>query len=156
MSSKHKLKKCSDVECYNTTTKIWCKSCGYKNRKLEVWNKGIPCSIQTKEKISKTKTGVKNPKHSEWLKSNPNRFWLGKKRPDIQGSNNNMWKGDNVGYRALHLWVEKKLGRPNRCEHCGSIEAKRFEWANKSHKYKRDINDWLRLCTKCHREYDKC
>lgn len=156
MSSNHKLYICKEEDCQNTTTKTWCKSCGYKNRIINVWNKGVPCSVETKDKISKTKSGVKNPKHSEWLKANHNRFWLGKKRVDLQGSNNVMWKGDNVGYRALHIWVERELGKPSKCEHCNIKHAKRFEWANKSHEYKRDITDWLRLCTKCHREYDKC
>ena len=29
------------------------------------------------------------------------------------------WKGDNVGRNALHRWVEKRLGKPTTCEHCG-------------------------------------
>lgn len=64
------------------------------------------------------------------------------------------WKGDKVGYWGLHLWVKKKLGRPLLCEHCKTITAKRFEWANKSGLYRRDKSDWLRLCTSCHRKYD--
>jgi len=62
--------------------------------------------------------------------------------------------GDNVGYHALHDWVERKLGKPLKCEHCG-CENKRLEWANKSHEYKRDIDDWIRLCRKCHIKYDR-
>jgi len=29
-----------------------------------------------------------------------------------------------------------------------------IQWANKDHKYKRDISDWMRLCAKCHTHYD--
>lgn len=65
------------------------------------------------------------------------------------------WKGDAVGYTALHDWVRKMLGTPNLCEHCKTTNAKKFEWANISKQYKRDLSDWKRLCTKCHRNEDK-
>lgn len=75
-------------------------------------------------------------------------------RPHPTGENSVSWKGDSVGYHGLHKWVYTVLGRPNKCEHCGTTTAKKFEWANKSHKYLRDVGDWLRLCTRCHRLYD--
>lgn len=64
------------------------------------------------------------------------------------------WKGDNVGYCALHKWVSKELGKPAVCEYCGTTTAKKFEWASKNHEYKRNLEDWVRLCTKCHKSYD--
>jgi hypothetical protein len=64
------------------------------------------------------------------------------------------WKGDNVGIQALHNWVNRKLGKPSCCSKCGNTQAKKYEWANISRKYKRDINDWTRLCKKCHIIYD--
>ncbi len=63
------------------------------------------------------------------------------------------WKGDGVGYFALHDWVERVKGKPQKCEFC-KIEEGKFEWANRSHLYKRDINDWIRLCIPCHRKFD--
>jgi hypothetical protein len=63
------------------------------------------------------------------------------------------WKGDSVGKDALHTWVIRKLGRPNICEFCGH-DNKKTEWANVSQEYKRDINDWWRLCRSCHLSYD--
>lgn len=51
-------------------------------------------------------------------------------------------------------WVELHKGKPSLCEHCGTTEAKKFEWANISKKYKRELDDWIRLCTKCHRKFD--
>jgi hypothetical protein len=65
------------------------------------------------------------------------------------------WKGNEVDYRALHYWVERRLGKPQCCDLCGTIERKKYHWANKSGKYKRDINDWIRVCVKCHKNYDK-
>jgi hypothetical protein len=157
MSSNHKIKKCSETDCNNTTTKTWCKSCGYKNRTVNIWNKGIEWSDEIKEKISKSKKGVKNPKHSDWLKKNPNLYWLGKKRPELSQEKNAQWKGGDVGYRGLHIWVNNMLGKPDTCEHCGKsgLIGQRIHWANKSHQYKREISDWLRLCASCHKEYDK-
>lgn len=71
------------------------------------------------------------------------------------GENHPQWKGDKVGYVALHEWVRKQLGEPKVCTKCGSTTSKKYEWANKSGLYKRDILDWIRLCTSCHRVFDK-
>jgi len=67
-----------------------------------------------------------------------------------------LWKGDNAGYGAIHGWIKRVLGRPNKCEKCGleSDNKNMIQWANKDHKYKRDISDWMRLCAKCHTHYD--
>lgn len=72
------------------------------------------------------------------------------------------WKGNNVSYSGLHKWVNHHLGRPMKCENCGSSnvpvgkdEKRWFQWANKSHEYKRDLTDWIRLCTRCHSKYDR-
>lgn len=73
----------------------------------------------------------------------------GKKGPENPG-----WKGDDVGYHGLHKWVQRELGKPSVCEHCGDTSARKYEWANLSHEYKRDLYDWVRLCTPCHRAYD--
>lgn len=62
------------------------------------------------------------------------------------------FKGDAVGYGALHTWVRRHRGAPTRCEHCGA--SGRIEWANKSHEYRRDLGDWLALCPPCHAAYD--
>ena len=77
------------------------------------------------------------------------------RRGTFKNERNPMWRGDDVGYQALHIWIRRNKGKPIRCEHCGSETEKKYEWANKSHKYKRDLDDWIRLCTKCHKKYDK-
>lgn len=75
------------------------------------------------------------------------------KSKDMIGDKNNRWKDDDVGYYGLHTWVQRKKGKAKICEKCGSKEN--VQWANKSHEYKRDIDDWLELCFKCHRKYDR-
>ena len=66
------------------------------------------------------------------------------------------WKGDAVGYGALHDWVVKHRGKPSTCEHCGKSKlfGMRIHWANISGEYRRDLSDWFRLCVKCHSKYD--
>jgi len=67
------------------------------------------------------------------------------------GENNWRWKGDQVGYDALHRWVAKQLGKPNICYNCGLKDTNRqYDWANISGNYIRDLNDWIRLCKSCH------
>lgn len=67
-----------------------------------------------------------------------------------------MWKGNQVGYGGLHTWVSKNLGKPDKCEFCKKfgLKGKNIHWANRSGGYKRDLQDWLRLCTSCHKKYD--
>lgn len=71
------------------------------------------------------------------------------------GIDNHMWKGDNVKYISLHIWVASKLGKPSFCENCGSISAKRYEWANLTREYIRDLSKWTRLCSSCHIKHDR-
>lgn len=79
---------------------------------------------------------------------------VGKTRPWSVDEKNPKWKGDRVGYYALHAWIQRKIGKPKKCSSCGSEDRKRYEWANKSGQYKRDFSDWIRLCKPCHVKYD--
>ena len=108
-------------------------------KKRTPWNKGIKTGIVPKSAFKKG-----------------NITWCtGKKRPEITGENHFAWKGDEVGYIALHDWVKSKLGKANQCEDCsGARNSKRFEWANISGEYKRELADWKQLCSKCHHEFD--
>ena len=80
-----------------------------------------------------------------------------KKLPQFSEEKAYQWKGDKVGYIALHIWVAEKLGKSDICDFCGTsgLKGRQIHWANKSHQYKRDINDWIRLCASCHRYYDQ-
>lgn len=65
-------------------------------------------------------------------------------------------KPKTQAYRTLHNWVNYKLGQPLDCNFCGikKLPKRNYHWANKSHQYKRELDDWLRLCAKCHKSYD--
>lgn len=66
---------------------------------------------------------------------------------------NPMWKGDDVGYSALHSWVKRRKAIPEACEKCN--EVKKLDLANISGKYFRALDDWEWLCRKCHMITDK-
>lgn len=63
--------------------------------------------------------------------------------------NNAMWKGDQVGYGAVHDFVIRRKIKSTGCENCGKI-TKKLDLANISGDYKRDLDDWEYLCRKCH------
>jgi hypothetical protein len=66
-----------------------------------------------------------------------------------------LFGGSIKEYMALHHWLRKILGRPTQCVNCKkSYTGKNIQWANKSGEYKKDVNDWIRLCVKCHYIYD--
>ena len=66
------------------------------------------------------------------------------------------WAGNYVSYKALHLWVERIKGKPKRCEICGTTDPDvKYEWANISREYRRDLSDFFGLCKPCHAKYDK-
>ncbi len=108
-------------------------------------------SQESKEKMSASRLG--RPAWNKGLKG----FRSGEKRPNVlpKGPDNGSWKGDSVGYRGLHIWVQLVLGKPDTCVLCkkkGTGHA--MHWANISGEYKRLVSDWVRLCPKCHKEFD--
>ena len=95
-------------------------------------------------------------------KRNIGKAHLGKKHSKetlkkLSGKNAHKWAGNNVGYHGIHLWVNKWKGKPTTCEGCGKpgLTGQRIHWANVDHKYRRILDDYIRLCVKCHKEYDK-
>ena len=115
------------------------KTSWIKGKHPIAWNKGLK-GRQKNHNISGLKAG--------WNK--------GLKMPKITGEKNYQWKGDKVSYRALHKWVIKNLGKAQKCKHCGKEKttAKSIQWANKDHKYKRNLTNWIALCASCHKKYD--
>lgn len=119
---------------------------------------------------------VTNPSNN-WIKGVPQRFvhghhWRGKKRgpqsaehkAKMVASKNHpkneehpMWKGDEASYSALHYWVARNKERTGVCYLCGAeagVDCDRTEFANISGEYRRDVEDYLELCRKCHKRFD--
>lgn len=109
-------------------------------------NKNRFFSKKWRKNIGKAKTGIKQSKETKEKRG------IYKKEKE-----HHSWKGNNIGYRALHIWVENKLGKLRFCENCGNRDLKhrQYHWSNIDGHYKRIITDWRRLCVKCHKAYDK-
>ena len=117
-----------------------------ESQRIKTKEKMLGRKITWGDKISKALTGkVQSEEHR---RHNSEAHKKTAKREDKHSN----WKGDNVKYDGLHKWVPKHLGKPTRCEHCGTdgLTGRNIHWANKSGEYKRDVSDWLRLCSKCH------
>jgi len=72
----------------------------------------------------------------------------------VSKEKNSQWKGDEVGYCALHEWIRNHKPKPKLCEKCK--KNKSYDLANISGEYKRDINDFRWLCRSCHnKEHNK-
>ena len=71
-----------------------------------------------------------------------------------RGESHSAWVGDDVGYGGLHSWIIRHYGKADHCSNDTSHITKRFEWANISGEYRRDINDFKQLCVSCHRKMD--
>lgn len=130
----------------------WVLSAGAKDiyRKISEKKKGKEMPwLNTEEVVRRrsiTKKGKPNIKLSEYKKD--------RACPHLQNDKNAQWKGDTVGYGALHSWVSKWKGKPQECSNCGTTKRGRYHWANIDHKYRRVLDDYIRLCPSCHRNYD--
>lgn len=132
-----------------------CRRCGamrVKDKISKGWfNKGQkPWNINTKGLMPKPwNKGTKG-----LVKINSGSF----KKEDHIGEKNWNWKGDGVGYFALHGWIQRKKGKARHCLFAKTLYndcSKTFEWANISHEYKRDLDDWASLCSKHHDDFDR-
>lgn len=132
-----------------------------EREKLSIAHKGIVLSEESKRKLGlAVKRFYRNPQNREKILARNKKIsetQTGMKRPFYSGEVNHNWKGENVSYRNLHRWVERYSGKPSRCEHCGSynLMGRKIHWANISGRYLRNLNDWIRLCVKCHKAFDK-
>lgn len=70
------------------------------------------------------------------------------------GDKHPAWKED-AGKSAMHEWVKKHRGRASdyTCVLCEKKPAQ--HWANKKHDYKRNLDDYMAVCAKCHKKWDK-
>ena len=107
------------------------------------WNKGKTgiYSIETRKKM-----GAKN----KTRRSMNTEF----KKGENVGPDHRLWRGNRADYTSIHSWVSRWKGRPKKCEHCGSINMKRYEWANINEEYSRNLDDYIRLCKSCHTKFD--
>lgn len=111
----------------------------FKKGQIGYWT-GKKFTEEHKQNLSKVRKGKHHSPATEFKK--------GKNK----GNENYSWKNDKVSYSGAHHWIKREKGKPTICTFCKS--EKFIEWANKSHKYLRDVNDYFALCRKCHKKYD--
>lgn len=106
--------------------------------------------------------------YTPWNKGKKGGFWSGKKmskehirklslshKGKFKGAQGNNWKGNNIGYGGIHMWLRATFGKARKCEFCNGLKAKRFEWALvKGKRYERKRENFIMLCPSCHRKYD--
>lgn len=155
--------KCCSVKCAHKYLKIIIKG-GHPNslknlkritseRAKELgfgkWMKGKILSESTRKKISES---LKGGNRASWKKGQHISEKTEFKKVGV------VFEGTQSEYKKLHLWVYKNLGKPTLCNNCIKntiINTTNIQWANKSHEYKKELDDWIQLCPKCHFKYDK-
>lgn len=116
---------------------------------------GDKCKKCNKEITIKNKSG-----YCRSCRMLGNKITLGRKMSEKQrlelsnlrkGKKNGMWKGDKVGYNALHGWIKNNHEKPDKCDECKKVTP--YDLANKGI-YNRNISNWEWLCRKCHMTKD--
>ena len=68
------------------------------------------------------------------------------------GKDNAMWKGDDICYSSLHVWIRRYKPRPELCEICCKTPPTEVALVAEHHQRNIDAYQWL--CHKCHIELD--
>ena len=68
------------------------------------------------------------------------------------GKDRHNWKGSKASYSTLHDWVRRWKEKPDTCTLCN--KPKRLEVHNIDGLYKRNLEDWIWTCRKCHQTLD--
>ena len=136
-----------------------CKKIIFKSptKSVQQWN--IRSKFCSKKCLYTYYKGIHLSPKTEFKKGRPE--ILGRIESLPRGEKSVKWKGNSVGYHALHKWVRQKLGDPKKCSNPSCVypkinksghvlyKPKKFCWANISKKYLREISDWHSLCSSC-------
>jgi len=159
--------------CGNAVLKVGCQYKKHLEKTRRAFKKHYTTlhteyRARIKEKFLQKKTGTfvskKIPKKYKYIKKPEERYlnslearFARKNSPNFpRGEKHDRWKGDDATYGAIHEWVYRHLGQPNECKRCGKNDLRKsqYHWANIGHTYKRNKEDWIRLCVSCHKRYD--
>ena len=111
---------------------------------------GVNCGFNKGKKFTKEHRKKLSEAHKGQVA-----WCTGKKNPKVTGEKNFNWKGDKASKVAIHLWVRRHRGKPQAYSICGrTVEETVIDYANIDHKYKRNLEDYIPMCRKCHRNYD--
>ena len=112
-------------------------------------------NIEISKKLNRTEASMERQLYKKLKLKKPKKLLKKLKSESAKGKinllkKNGQWKGNKVGYTALHDWVKNHKTKPKFCEKCGTKSP--YDLANISGKYKRDINDFKWVCRRCHRQ----
>jgi hypothetical protein len=113
-----------------------------------------------KSNISKSNIRVwKRPGYREKMSEIHKKNWKEKgpaHRYQLRGKEHPQWKGENITYRTLHLWLIRNFGKANTCENIEcQHRSKYYLYALvKGSKYERKRENFKMLCMSCHVKYD--
>lgn len=118
------------------------------------WNKGLASPFLGKKNpfFGKTHTAESNEKNRQWhLGRKPNSNQL----RSLSLGRLARFKGNSAGYDAFHKRVSAIKGRPAHCEFCKKTGggSRGYHWANLTRRYF-DVEDYKRLCSRCHWHFD--
>lgn len=146
----NKIKKYKPSDIKRGSGKFCSRKCYYKSKEGKTaWNKDVPHSDETRAKISEKLRGENHPLYGK----NHSIESKKKMREAKIGEKNHNWKGENVGYQAIHWWILQKKPKPNLCEQCNQNEP--YDLSSKNHTYSRKLKEWEWLCRSCHSKNDK-
>lgn len=133
-----------------------CRRLGLKGK--PAWNKGLRAWKEWRKKNSEAKKKDKK-NTARLIAMNKSRIGIPLKPEHAKkvGDILRQWDRSETEYRNLHKKIQRWLGTPDTCTQCGKsgLIGKQIHWANKSGKYLKTKNDWIRLCQQCHILYDK-
>jgi len=159
--------------------KRYCVECGSefffrdmpsKKEKGKFCSKGCNAKFHNKNDIRvgfKLGHGVFDGVQKGWIKIGNKPWNKNKKGFQIAWNKGKDLAGKKISYSALHYRIRKLFNKPKQCENCGKkgryyyrkngVKVWTIQYANLSGEYRTDFshNDWMCLCIKCHREYDR-
>lgn len=57
-------------------------------------------------------------------------------------------------YNKVHQYIRRNWQPADFCTQCGNTEPRRYEWANVTGVYSKNLEDYLPMCVPCHRSFD--
>ena len=57
-------------------------------------------------------------------------------------------------YSTIHSWLRKNSTKKNKCEFCGKEDGKIDNALLKGKKHSKNLDNYIKLCRKCHYHYD--
>jgi hypothetical protein len=89
----------------------------------------------------------KKYKHNESTKRKIALSHIGKTRDDKNGR----WRGNEVGYNALHTYIKRRLPKTKLCQICLKVPPQALACIGE---YNRDLKNWAWYCHSCHLSFD--